>query len=177
MPLPGETILVGAAVLAGTSGEMDIVNIVAAAAAGAIVGDAVGYVVGRQLGLPFLRKFGRHLRLNDDRLLIGRDLFVKYGNGVVFFGRFVAILRMFAALLAGANGIPAARFFMFNIAGGVCWASLFGFGAYALGSEIYKISGVLSAISFGIFVAAGYAFSMLIRRHETILLRRARVTQ
>jgi membrane protein DedA with SNARE-associated domain len=74
-------------------------------------------------------------------LLIGRYLFFQYGNAVVFFGRFVAVLRMFAALLAGANSMPAGRFFFFNITGGVCWACLFGFGAYAVGAEIYKISG------------------------------------
>jgi len=91
----------------------------------------------------------------------------------VFFGRFVAVLRMFAALLAGANSMPAGRFFFFNIAGGVCWACLFGFGAYAVGSEIYKISGTLSMISLGLFIAAGYALSIFIRRNEVTLRRQA----
>jgi membrane protein DedA with SNARE-associated domain len=141
VPLPGETTLVASALLSATTGEINIVAVVLAAAAGAIVGDGVGYVVGRRLGLPFLRRYGRHIRLDDDRLLIGRYLFFQYGNAVVFFGRFIAVLRMFAALLAGANSMPAARFFFFNIIGGVCWACLFGFGAYAVGAEIYKISG------------------------------------
>jgi membrane protein DedA with SNARE-associated domain len=80
---------------------------------------------------------------------------------------------MFAALLAGANGMPAARFFFFNITGGICWACLFGFGAYAAGAQMYKISGTLSVISLGLFIAAGYAFSIFVRRNEGLLRRRA----
>jgi membrane protein DedA with SNARE-associated domain len=173
VPLPGETILVSAALLAATTAQIDIVVVVLAAATGAIVGDGLGYMVGRRLGLPFLRRYGRYIRLDEDRLLIGRYLFLRYGNAVVFFGRFIAVLRMFAALLAGANSMPAGRFFFFNITGGVCWACLFGFGAYAVGAEIYKISGTLSMISLGLFIAAGYALSIFIRRNEVALRRRA----
>ena len=175
VPLPGETILVASALLSATTGKINIVVVVLAAAAGAVVGDGVGYVVGRRLGVPFLRRYGRYIRLDEDRLLIGRYLFFQYGNAVVFFGRFIAVLRMFAALLAGANNMPAARFFFFNITGGISWACLFGFGAYAVGAQIYKISGTLSVISFCLFIAAGYAFSIFIRRNEVTLRRRAEV--
>jgi membrane protein DedA with SNARE-associated domain len=175
VPLPGETILVAAALLAASTGQINIVVVVLAAAAGAIVGDGMGYMVGRRFGLPFLRRYGRYIRLDEDRLLIGRYLFLQYGNAIVFFGRFIAVLRMFAALLAGANSLPAGRFFFFNITGGVCWACLFGFGAYAVGAEIYKISGTLSVISLGLFIAAGYALSIFIRRNEGALRRRAEV--
>ena len=75
--------------------------------------------------------------------------------------------------LRGANCIPAGRFFFFNITGGVCWAGLFGFGLYAVGAEIYKISGTLSVISLGLFIAVGYALSIYIRRNEVALRRRA----
>jgi membrane protein DedA with SNARE-associated domain len=173
VPLPGETILFAAALLAATTAQINIFIVVLAAAAGAIVGDGMGYMVGRRLGLPFLRRYGRYIRLDEDRLLIGRYLFFRYGNAVVFFGRFIAVLRMFAALLAGVNCMPAGRFFFFNIIGGICWACLFGFGAYALGAEVYKISGMLSVISLGLFIAAGYAFSIYIRRNEVKLRRRA----
>jgi membrane protein DedA with SNARE-associated domain len=175
VPLPGETILVAAALLAATTAQINIVVVVLAAATGAIVGDGMGYMVGRRLGLPFLRRYGRYIRLDEDRLLIGRYLFFQYGSAVVFFGRFIAVLRMFAALLAGANSMPAGRFFFFNITGGVCWACLFGFGAYAVGAEIYKISGTLSVISLGLFIAGGYALSIFIRRNEVTLRRRAEV--
>src|ERR1700737_2440533 len=82
--LPGETILVAAALLAATTGQINIVVVVLAAAAGAIVGDGMGYMVGRRLGLPFLRGYGRCIRLDEDRLLIGRYLFFQYGNAVWF---------------------------------------------------------------------------------------------
>ena len=173
VPLPGETILVGAALLAATTGQINIIVVVLTAAAGAIIGDGMGYMVGRRFGLPFLRRYGRHIRLNEDRLLIGRYLFFQYGNAVVFFGRFIAVLRMFAALLAGANCMPAGQFFFFNMIGGVCWACLFGFGAYAVGAGIYTISGTLSVISLGLFIATGFALSIFMRRNEVTLRRRA----
>jgi membrane protein DedA with SNARE-associated domain len=173
VPLPGETILVAASLLAATTGQISIVVVVLASAGGAIVGDGVGYMVGRRFGLPLIRRYGHYIRLDENQLLIGRYLFFRYGNVVVFFGRFVAVLRMFAALLAGANGMPAGRFFFFNITGGVCWASLFGFGAYAVGAEIYTISGTLSVISLGLFIATGFALSIFMRRNEVTLRRRA----
>ena len=173
VPLPGETILVAAALLAATTGQISIVVVVLASAGGAIVGDGIGYMVGRRFGLPLIRRYGRYIRLDENRLLIGRYLFFRYGNVVVFFGRFVAVLRMFAALLAGANSMPAGRFFFFNITGGVCWACLFGFGAYAVGAEIYTISGTLTVISLGLFIATGFALSIFMRRNEVTLRRRA----
>ena len=169
VPLPGETILVAAALLAATTDQIDIGAVVTAAAAGAIVGDGIGYTFGRRFGMPLLRRYGRYIRLDENRLLIGRYLFFRYGNAVVFFGRFIAVLRIFAALLAGANGLPAGRFFFFNISGGICWACLFGFGSYAIGTEIYKISGALSLISLGLFIAVGFALSIFIRRYEIAL--------
>jgi membrane protein DedA with SNARE-associated domain len=172
VPLPGETILVASALLAATTGQISIV-VVLTSAAGAIVGDGIGYMVGRRFVLPLIRRYGQYIRLDENRLLIGRYLFFRYGNVVVFFGRFVAVLRMFAALLAGANSMPAGRFFFFNITGGVCWACLFGFGAYAVGAEIYTISGTLSVLSLGLFIATGFALSVLIRRNEVTLRRRA----
>src|SRR3984893_7265923 len=118
VPLPGETILVAAALLAATTGQISIVIVVLAAAAGAIIGDGIGYMVGRRFGLPVIRRYGRYIRLDENRLLIGRYLFFRYGTDAWFFGRFVAVLRMFAALLAGANSKPAGRFFF--------WWSLLG---------------------------------------------------
>jgi len=128
VPLPGETVLIAAALLAATTGQISIVVVVLAAAAGAIVGDAMGYVVGRRLGLPFLRRYGRYIRLDEDRLLIGRYLFFQYGNAVVFFGRLIAVLRMFAALLAGAIACRQVGFsssiWLVESAGRVCSASV-----------------------------------------------------
>jgi membrane protein DedA with SNARE-associated domain len=174
VPLPGETILVSAALLAATTNQIDIAIVVGTAAAGAIVGDGIGYTVGRRFGMQLLRKYGRYIRLDENRLLIGRYLFFRYGNAVVFFGRFIAVLRMFAALLAGANGMPADRFFFFNVTGGICWACLFGFGTYVVGTEIYKVSKALTLVSLVLFIGAGSGLSIIIRRYEIALLRQAK---
>jgi len=174
VPLPGETILVSAALVAATTNQIDIAIVVGTAAAGAIVGDGIGYTVGRRFGMPLLRKYGRYIRLDENRLLIGRYLFFRYGSAVVFFGRFIAVLRMFAALLAGANGMPADRFFFFNVTGGICWACLFGFGTYVVGTEIYKVSKALTLVSLVLFIVAGSGLSIIIRRYEIALLRQAK---
>src|SRR4029453_14014105 len=163
VPLPGQTILVAAALLAAATNQIDIAVVVAAAAGGAIVGDGVGYMVGRRFGMPLLRKYGRYIRLDENRLLIGRFFFFRLGKAAVFFG----------GLLSGANIMPAGLFFFFNVTGGICWACLFGFGAHAVGTEIYKISETLSLMSLGLFIAAGSALSIVIRRYENVLLRQA----
>jgi len=174
IPLPGETILVSGALLASTTHRLDITAVVAAAAGGAIVGDALGYTVGRRVGPLLLHKYGRYIRLDENRLLIGQYLFFRFGSAIVFFGRFIAVLRTFAALLAGANRMPASRFFTFNIAGGICWACFFGFGAHALGAKIYEVSETLGLVSLGLFIVCGLAFSVFIRRYESVLLSQAK---
>ena len=80
---------------------------------------------------------------------------------------------MLAALLAGVTRMPYARFSLYNATGGICWACLFGFGAHAVGTEIYKISETMSLVSLGLFIAAGSALSIIIRRYEIVLLRQA----
>jgi len=105
IPLPGETILITAAVLAGRTHEGSIVEIIACAAAGAIVGDNIGFWVGREFGLGLLIRHGESIGLDEDKLKLGQYLFQRFGGPIVFFGRFVAVLRAFAAVLAGANNL------------------------------------------------------------------------
>jgi membrane protein DedA with SNARE-associated domain len=103
IPMPGETILVTAAVYAGTKHALDIRWVIAAAAGGAILGDNIGFWVGREFGEPLLIKWGHLVGLGARKRMLGRYLFARYGGSIVFLGRFVALLRAFAALLAGAN--------------------------------------------------------------------------
>jgi membrane protein DedA with SNARE-associated domain len=114
IPMPGETILISAAVLAGTKHALDIRWVIAAAAGGAIVGDNVGFWAGREFGEPLLEKWGHLVGLDARKRMLGRYLFARYGGSIVFFGRFIALLRAFAAVLAGANGLAPWRFFVFN---------------------------------------------------------------
>jgi membrane protein DedA with SNARE-associated domain len=133
--------LVSAAVYAGTRHALDIRWVIAAAAGGAILGDNIGFWVGREFGEPLLDKWGHFIGLDARKRVLGRYLFARYGGLIVFFGRFVALLRAFAALLAGANGLAPWRFFAFNAAGGIVWATTFGLGGYLLGAGIHRIAG------------------------------------
>lgn len=132
IPMPGETALLTAAVFAG-QGTLRIEFVIAAAAAGAILGDNVGYWVGREFGFPLVYRYGHYLRIDEGRLKIAQYLFQRHGGKIVFFGRFVAILRAFAAFLAGVNHLSWPRFLMFNALGGIVWATIFGMGGWFLG--------------------------------------------
>ncbi len=118
LPLPGETTLVAAAIVAGTTHTLNIWIVVAAAAGGAIIGDNVGFLIGRRIGYWLLTRYGRYLRISDTHIKVGQYLFIRHGGKVVFFGRFVALLRALAALLAGTNQMTWPRFLAFNAAGG-----------------------------------------------------------
>ena len=102
IPLPGETVLIMASIHAGDRGG-NIGAVIAAATAGAILGDNLGYLLGRQLGFRFLLHYGKRLGFSDARIKLGQYLFMRHGTKVVFFGRFVAVLRCLAAFLAGVN--------------------------------------------------------------------------
>ncbi len=132
IPMPGETVLVTGAILAG-EGTLRIYGVIGAAAAGAIIGDNCGYWVGREFGFPLVYRYGRYVRLDERRLKLGQYLFLKHGGKIVFFGRFVAVLRAFAAFLAGVNHLPWPRFLAFNALGGIAWATIFGAGGYFAG--------------------------------------------
>jgi len=174
IPLPGETILVTAAVLAGHSHEGSIVEIIACAAAGAVVGDNIGFWVGREFGLGLLIRHGDRIGLNEDKLKLGQYLFLRFGGPIVFFGRFVAVLRAFAAVLAGANNFAPWRFFLFNAAGGIVWATVFGLGGYFLGADFHKIAGPLGMALVVVALGLIFAFSVYYRNNEAKLIETAK---
>jgi membrane protein DedA with SNARE-associated domain len=173
IPLPGETVLVSAAIYAGATGNLEIAGVVAAAATGATVGDNGGYWIGRRVGLPLLLRYGRYLRIGEDKIKLGRYMFARYGGSVVFLARFIALLRVLAAFLAGVNRMGWARFFAFNIAGGVAWASLFGFGAYTLGSQIERMTGGAGVLALAAAAGALACGLVYLRRQEARLLAEA----
>jgi membrane protein DedA with SNARE-associated domain len=174
IPLPGETSLVTAAVIVGSSQQGSIAEIVALAAAGAIVGDNIGFWVGREFGLRLLLAHGPKIGLDEDRLRLGQYLFQRYGGAIVFFGRFVAVLRAFAAVLAGANKMSPLRFFLFNAAGGITWASIFGLGGYFLGAEFHRIAGPFGLAALALAVTGFFRFSRYLRQHEARLIAEAK---
>lgn len=173
LPLPGETMLVGAAIYARLSGALAIEAIVVAAAGGAIVGDNIGYWIGREFGYRFLERHGWRVGIGPEKLRLGQYLFYKWGGAIVFFGRFVALLRILAALLAGANHLPMGRFFLFNAAGGVVWAMVFGLGAYYLTAGFEKVHGSLAVLGVLAAVAGVVALWRYYKINEARLMREA----
>jgi membrane protein DedA with SNARE-associated domain len=174
LPLPGESLMIAAALYAASTHQLNIFIVVSLAAAGAICGDQIGYGIGRWIGYPILARWGRKIGLTGERLDLGRFLFWKYGGGVVFLGRFVALLRTFAAVLAGANRMPWHTFLLWNSLGGIGWTSLYGFGAYALGDAAKRVSG---PVGIGLTVAGGAALIAVIifvNRNQRRLLEDAR---
>lgn len=166
VPLPGETVLVLAAIFAGATGLLDIHWVVGLAAAGAILGDNIGFWAGRRFGLPLLLNYGCRVGLHDDRIRLGQFLFDQHGGKIVFFGRFVAFLRIFAAFLAGANQYGWNRFLMFNAAGGVIWAAAFGYGGYAFGDAFERFAGPAGRIALVAIVITLAGFGWLLHSQE-----------
>ncbi len=166
VPLPGEAMLLTAAIYAGTTGKLGIALVILAASAGAILGDNLGYWIGREGGYTLLRRYGPYVRLHERKLKLGRYLFLKHGGKVVFFGRFVAVLRTFAAFLAGVNHMPWRRFLVANAAGGFVWATLFGLGGYYLGGEVHRLTGPVRAVAISLGAVATAGFAIYLRRNE-----------
>ena len=173
VPLPGEAMLITGAIYAGTTRRLDIRFIIAVAAAGAIIGDNIGFCLGRELGYRLVLRYGRFVGLTEHRIKLGRYLFLCHGGKVVFCGRFVSILRAFAAILAGVNRMRWSRFLLANATGSVAWASAYGSGAYYLGEEVERLAKPIG-IAIGV-LALGTIASMLIilRRHELRLGEKA----
>ncbi len=172
LPLPGESVVIAAAIYAATTHELSIPFVVAAAAAGAILGDNLGYLVGRSIGYRVLHRYGSYVFLTPERLEVGRHLFQRHGGKVVLFGRFVAILRTLAALLAGANRMDWRHFLFWNAVGGVLWASLYGFGAFVLGKQVERLQGPVGIAAGLIGVAAIAGVVWYTKRKERELTER-----
>src|SRR5581483_895284 len=165
IPVPGETILVSAAAYAGATQQLHIGVVVLAATIGAVAGDNLGFVVGRTFGGRLLQRFGP----SPARIKLVRLLFERHGGKVVFFGRFVAILRALAALLAGVNGMVWSRFALFEAAGAVTWAGVYGTLAYVFGEQVERVARPVGVAILAAAVAGGFFFIRFIRRHEAAL--------
>ena len=131
-PVPGETALITGAVLA-SQGKLEIWLVILLAACAAIVGDNIGYLIGRKGGRWLLQRPGRFQRQRLQVLDTGEPFFAKHGPKAVFFGRFILGLRVWASWLAGATKMPWRSFLFWNACGGIIWATTVGVIAYELG--------------------------------------------
>jgi membrane-associated protein len=162
LPLPGETALITASILA-SQGKLWLPLVIGIAAATAIVGDNIGYELGRHGARRLLERPGRFEDRRKEFLERGEAFFQRHGSKTVFIGRWVPFLRVTAAWLAGANHMPWPRFFAWNALGGISWAISVGVFAYFVGNLAVRIFHdvgyvLLALIALGAVVLAVWYF-------------------
>ena len=165
VPLPGEITLVSASLLAAT-GVTSVWGVAVAASLGAIVGDSIGYAIGRRGGRALLERFGRRFpkHFGPPHLARAERIFEKWGVWAVFFGRFVALLRILAGPLAGALRVPYRKFLVANAAGGILWSFGTAFAIYYAGRAAEKYLRGFSWIALVVAVLFGVGTTLYLRR-------------
>ncbi|HWM58788.1 MAG TPA: DedA family protein [Pseudonocardia sp.] len=175
VPLPGEIMLVSASLLASRQ-ELDIspVWIGISATTGAIIGDTIGYFIGRRVGKPLFERLGRRFpkHFSPGHVALAERIFLRWGVYAVFFGRFIALLRIFAGPLAGALKMPYYKFLVANISGGIVWAGGTTAAVYSLGvvAEIWLKR--FSWIGLVVALLAGLTIGWLVKRKTERLAAR-----
>jgi membrane protein DedA with SNARE-associated domain len=176
LPLPGETVTLLGGYAAG-SGHLNLAGVIAAASGGAMVGDSIGFWVGRRAGWPLLLRVGRWLRQSPEQMETLRLQFLNHAGKSVLLGRFVAVLRVVAGPMAGAVGMPYARFLVFNCTGALLWATTMVSLAWLGGRWIPFQRMVEGVLEFGIgalvLVALIVAVPKLLSWWESRLLDRS----
>jgi membrane protein DedA with SNARE-associated domain len=165
IPVPGETALITAAVLA-SQGKLQIELVIPLAAAGAIVGDNIGYLIGRKGGRWVLERPGAIRRQRQEVLRIGEPFFERHGPKAVYFGRFLLGLRVWASWLAGATRMHWRSFVIWNALGGISWATLVGVVAYLLGHSAGNAIETFGLYGLAALVLAVVSTLILHRRHR-----------
>jgi membrane protein DedA with SNARE-associated domain len=165
IPLPGEIVLVAASLIA-SSGYANIVWVIVAACVGAIGGDSIGYAIGHRGGRPFLESLGRRFpkHLGPVQLAKAETTFKRHGAWTIFFGRFIALLRVLAGPLAGALRVPYRKFLLANAAGGIAWAAGTALAVYFIGKAAEKWLSKFSWIALIVAVLIGIATTLIIKR-------------
>jgi membrane protein DedA with SNARE-associated domain len=167
VPLPGETALIAAGVLAA-QGHYSIVTVIAVAATGAIVGDNVGYWLGRKGGRALLRRTPIVRNYFERALPPAERFFERHGSKTVFIARFVAILRVTSAWLAGISHMSWWKFLLWNAAGGIVWATVVGVISYQFGlaaADAVSKYGLYAGIGIAVLVVlAAVAFKLFGKR-------------
>ncbi|MCN9240980.1 DedA family protein [Streptomyces sp. RY43-2] len=166
IPLPGEIVLVSAALMSSQHGGINPVVLGACASLGAVVGDSIGYAIGRKGGRPLLawlgKKFPRHF--SEGHVATAERSFTKWGMWAVFFGRFVALLRIFAGPLAGVLHMPYWKFLIANVLGGVIWAGGTTAVIYYLGVVAESWLKQFSYLGLVAAVVIGLASMLIVKR-------------
>jgi membrane protein DedA with SNARE-associated domain len=164
IPIPGETALIAAAVLA-SRGKLSLELVIVIAATAAIVGDNIGYLIGRKGGRWLLERPGAFHRQRREVLRVGEPFFEAHGPKAVFFGRFVLGLRVWASWLAGATRMRWRSFALWNALGGILWASAIGLIAYFVGRSASNVIEAFGLYGLAALLLAIISAVILHRRH------------
>ena len=168
MPIPGETAVILAG-LAASSHRLSIVLVIVVAASAAIIGDNIGFLIGRRGGRWLLERPGRFYEERQKVLAIGDPFFARHGGKAVFFGRWIAGLRVWASWLAGASSMSWPTFGLWNAAGGIAWSTSVALAAYFGGKTVESVFakiGLYGIIVAGVLVIAVAAWFLRRRRRN-----------
>ena len=170
IPLPGEIVLVSAALMSSHDNlPVNPIGVGAAAVIGAVVGDSIGYAIGRRFGMPLFDRLGRRFpkHFGPGHVALAERLFNRWGVRAVFFGRFIALLRIFAGPLAGALKMHYPRFLAANVSGAICWAGGTTAVVYFAGMAAERWLERFSWIALVIAVVCGLVAAVLLRERTS----------
>lgn len=178
IPLPGETMLLLASFYAALNPQLKIPFVIISAIAGAIIGDNIGYFIGRKGGRPFIEKYGHYIFIKPQQLERAEQFFKKHGGKTVFFGRFITVLRTWAAFLAGVEHMHWPTFLLYNALGGILWATVYGLLGYFAGrffhNNFAQVEHLVSVIGWA---GAGIILAVIIVAIIIWRVRKARKSQ
>lgn len=161
IPLPGEIALVTAAAYA-SHGRISIYVVIALAAAGASIGGVLGYWIGIKGGLPLIARYGGYVGIRQSHVDKAHAFFERNGSKTVLFGRFIALLRTWAAIVAGAACMSFKKFVIYNTIGSIAWAIVFGWLGYFFGRDLPLLETYISRISFWVLIVGAAAVAILV---------------
>ncbi|MDT5222667.1 MAG: hypothetical protein QOG19_74 [Mycobacterium sp.] len=170
IPLPGEIVLVSAALMSSHHDlPVNPIGVGAAAVIGAVIGDSIGYSIGRRFGLPLFDRLGRRFpkHFGPGHVMLAERTFARWGVRAVFFGRFIALLRIFAGPLAGALKMPYPRFLAANVCGGICWAGGTTALVYFAGMAAERWLSRFSWVALVIAIICGVTAAILLRERTS----------
>ena len=172
-PLPAEAALIAAGLFAAGNPDLNIWLLIAVGIAAAIIGEVIGFWVGRRFGYQLLQRYGDRLGLTAGRVKIGQWLFARYGGRFVFVARFLPFLRNMAAVLAGTNSMAQHSFYLASASAAVAWIMAYGLAAYSFGAALMAVASP-AAICLSLAAATiVLSLPVVILRYEERLLARA----
>jgi membrane protein DedA with SNARE-associated domain len=174
VPLPAEAALIAAGFFAARTHGLNIWFLIAAGIFAAVLGDIVGFWIGRKFGYQLLSRYGTRFGLTEGRLRIGQWLFVRYGGRFVFIARFLPFLRNMAAVLAGTNSMAQHNFYFASATAAAAWIICYGLAAYSFGETFTDLASP-AAVFLGLAGASiALGVPALILRYEKVLLAKTK---